>query len=274
MTPPRFHPTAMFLTTTEGSSKLPLPATTTASTPSSSYSTSGLASRFDGASASVTLRRRWTLLIFALLFVLGCHQLVVPASSSHQFDPERIRFVSHDDVEANPAGSSSLWSLYGRPNRSPSPSSSSSSAAAIAASSVPPKRIAPQAPFVRAYPGPRSLTEYLEAHFPLSSTSEPQPHLWLTLADSYWSTTGAAALNEFVDRLNQERWVEEVRTRGGVKEAGRSFRDTVVLTLCLDEKCMEEMGEMDRYAFGGYMHNRPEKVRLRGSFVRESRESD
>ncbi|KDE05061.1 hypothetical protein MVLG_04502 [Microbotryum lychnidis-dioicae p1A1 Lamole] len=254
----------MHSTTTGGSpSKLPLPATTSAGGTSSSlrYSPSGFLD--GGASGAVTVRRRWILLVVALLILLGFHQLR-SSTTHHQTDPDRIRFISPEDIRSNKATSSSLWNFYGaRPNRTPFSSSSAArvQAVAAAASSGPPKRIAPPPPFnLRAYSGPGSLTEYLEAHFPLSSTSDPQPHLWLTLADSFWSTSGAAALNEFVDRLNQDRWVEQVRSKGGVRQAKRSFRETVVLTLCLDEKCVESMEEMERYAFGGFIHNRPDKI--------------
>ncbi|SCV67230.1 BQ2448_5876 [Microbotryum intermedium] len=211
----------MYPTTTGSStSKLPLPATAGSV---QSYSPSGLAQRY--------------------------HQL--RPSSPGELGPDRIWFIPQDNGDPDPTGSSGIWNLYGRPNQSPSSSSSSESSSTALAAAAAPKRIAPQAPFVRAYLGPKSLTEYLDAHFPLSSSSDPQPHLWLTLADAYWSTTGAAALNDFVERMNQERWINAVRFQGGVKHARRTYRDTVVLTLCLDGACMEEMGKMDRYAFGG-----------------------
>lgn len=94
-----------------------------------------------------------------------------------------------------------------------------------------------------------SLTSYLSSHFPLSSPSSPAPHLWLTLSDGHWATSGTHALHTFVQRLNRER-----------AAAGKGDRETRLVVLCLDETCVRNCEERGMYAFGGFMWNRPEKV--------------
>lgn len=86
---------------------------------------------------------------------------------------------------------------------------------------------------------------YLEHHFPLTNPS--QPHIWLTLADGHWATTGTHALHTFVNRLNLER-----------KAKGK--KETALVVLCMDETCVRNAEERGMYAFGGFVWNRPEKV--------------
>lgn len=92
-----------------------------------------------------------------------------------------------------------------------------------------------------------SFTSYLNHHFPLTSTA---PHLWLTLSDGHWATSGTHALHTFVQRLNKER---AAASRG-------DGRETKLVVLCLDETCVRNSEERGMYAYGGFMWNRPEKV--------------
>lgn len=97
-----------------------------------------------------------------------------------------------------------------------------------------------------------TFSTYLTTHFPLSSATSPTPHLWLTLADGHWATTGTLALHTFVQRLNRER-----------KAAGRGDRrETRLVVLCLDEACVRNCEERGMWAYGGYQFTRPDKVRL------------
>ncbi|ORY66788.1 hypothetical protein BCR35DRAFT_354835 [Leucosporidium creatinivorum] len=95
-----------------------------------------------------------------------------------------------------------------------------------------------------------TFTSYLDYHFPLTSPSQPAPHLWLTLSDGHWATTGTHALHTFVQRLNSER-----------EAAGRGDgRRTELVVLCLDEGCVRNCEERGVYAYGGYQFTRPEKI--------------
>ncbi|KAM0746302.1 hypothetical protein T439DRAFT_384308 [Meredithblackwellia eburnea MCA 4105] len=110
-----------------------------------------------------------------------------------------------------------------------------------------------------------TFTDYLDARwpditppeeaantFPSSklSTSALPPHLWITLAGSNYVDTGLAALNSFVDQLNEERAVK----------FGRKARRTVVVALCLDESCVQLCDERKYYCWGGYEYTRPEQI--------------
>ncbi|GAA5898452.1 hypothetical protein JCM5296_000436 [Sporobolomyces johnsonii] len=96
-----------------------------------------------------------------------------------------------------------------------------------------------------------SFTDYLEAHFPLSTTFEHRrPHIWITLADSLFARTGAANLHQFVNQLNVERRVKY----------GWRTKETRLVTLCLDEECVEECGRRGMYAYGGFEQHRPRQI--------------
>lgn len=100
-----------------------------------------------------------------------------------------------------------------------------------------------------------SLTDYLEHHFPIptSSSATPATHVWLTLASASFLRSGAFALHTFAEQLSKER-IASGREKHG--------RQTAVVTLCLDEGCVKEASERGMYAYGGFMWNRPEKVYL------------
>ena len=94
------------------------------------------------------------------------------------------------------------------------------------------------------------------------------------MADARWARTGSAAMHAFLEQLNAERRVRYGRRTGGAKE-------TRLVVLCLDEECIDVVGQYKNaygkdagggYAYGGYLHNRPEKV-CSFSFCRLSSES-
>lgn len=93
-----------------------------------------------------------------------------------------------------------------------------------------------------------TFTEYLDTHFPLSEARPP--HIWITLADELFAETGAANLQTFVDQLNQER---------RHKHQGKK-RETRLVTLCLDDGCVEECARRGMYAYGGYEKTRPKQI--------------
>lgn len=106
-----------------------------------------------------------------------------------------------------------------------------------------------------------SLRAYFDSHFGRPSSS--RYHVWVTMADAGWARTGSAAMHSFVEQLNAERRVRYGQRTGGVKE-------TRLVVLCLDEECIDVVGRYKNaygedagggYAYGGYLHNRPEKVR-------------
>lgn len=106
-----------------------------------------------------------------------------------------------------------------------------------------------------------SLLSYLEAHFGPPASSPY--HVWITLADSTWASTGTAALHTFVERLNVDRRAAYGSRRGGIK-------DTKLVVLALDEQAIDIVGRytdanglVDKggYAYGGYLFNKPEQVR-------------
>ncbi|GAA6064305.1 hypothetical protein JCM10212_002737 [Sporobolomyces blumeae] len=94
-----------------------------------------------------------------------------------------------------------------------------------------------------------SFTSYLDFHFPRSH----DVHLWITLADRDFVGTGAANLEEFVRQLNRER---RHAHRGGKRQA----KETRLVTLCLDDACVEECGERGMYCYGGFERRRPEQI--------------
>ncbi|GAA5914301.1 uncharacterized protein JCM6883_001805 [Sporobolomyces salmoneus] len=102
--------------------------------------------------------------------------------------------------------------------------------------------------------GPRAtnegtFTEYLDSHFPLNSQQYPPPHIWITLADESFMP-GAENLDLFARQLNEER-------RG---KFGKRVRETVVVTLCLDQGCIEVCKARGMYCYGGYEQRRPEQI--------------
>ncbi|KAJ8295936.1 hypothetical protein OF846_001270 [Rhodotorula toruloides] len=93
-----------------------------------------------------------------------------------------------------------------------------------------------------------TFTDFLNTHFPLS---DPQPpHIWITLADELFAETGAANLQTFVDQLNAER---------RHKYKGKK-RETRLVTLCLEDGCVEECARRGMYAYGGYEKTRPKQI--------------
>ncbi|BGP55110.1 hypothetical protein JCM8202v2_002705 [Rhodotorula sphaerocarpa] len=105
-----------------------------------------------------------------------------------------------------------------------------------------------------------SLRSYLDSHFGSPATSPY--HVWITMADAKWAGTGTAALYHFIEQLNEERRLVYGSRPGGVK-------DTKLVVLCLDAACIDEVKRYKDvhghyrgggYAYGGYMHNRPEKL--------------
>jgi hypothetical protein len=98
------------------------------------------------------------------------------------------------------------------------------------------------------------FTTYLNHHFPPDSPDSP--HIWITLADEVFARTGAANLYHFVQQLNSER---------RAKYEGKK-KDTQVVTLCLDEKCVEESERRGMFAYGGFERTRPEMVRCPSLF--------
>ncbi|GAA5969901.1 hypothetical protein JCM11641_008079 [Rhodosporidiobolus odoratus] len=94
-----------------------------------------------------------------------------------------------------------------------------------------------------------TFNEYLDYHFPSTLIAEA-PHVWVTLADVVFAKTGAAVMHHFVQQLNQERAVKY----GGEK------RETRLVTLCLDEQCVEECERREMFAYGGFERTRPEQI--------------
>lgn len=98
-----------------------------------------------------------------------------------------------------------------------------------------------------------SFTAYLDQHFPqhtrLPKRRQPD-RLWLTVSDETWVDSGTAALQVFVERLNEER-------RG--KFGGTAARTSLVV-LCVDAQCIEKCEERGMYCYGGFMYSKPKKV--------------
>jgi hypothetical protein len=98
-----------------------------------------------------------------------------------------------------------------------------------------------------------TLSEFLNAHFPLDLELNDSPHLWITLADYEFTGTGAANLDVFFKQLNVER-------RAFYGKEGRKPRDSVLVTLCLDEGCARECEKRNMYCYEGYENTRPPMV--------------
>ncbi|KPV76300.1 uncharacterized protein RHOBADRAFT_52325 [Rhodotorula graminis WP1] len=97
-----------------------------------------------------------------------------------------------------------------------------------------------------------SFSDYLDAHWPLDAKGQQHEHLWITLADGLFAKTGAANLDGFIRQLNVERR----------QKYGRKVKDTFLITLCLDEVCVEECAERGMHAYGGFERQRPEQIFL------------
>ncbi|KAM0787275.1 hypothetical protein ACM66B_006508 [Microbotryomycetes sp. NB124-2] len=114
---------------------------------------------------------------------------------------------------------------------------------------------------VMATGGQPSLTEYLDSHFPLNDDGNAAHHVWLTLSDGHWMTTGTHALHTFAQQLNKERTAayasSSTSTRGG---KDNHVKDTAVVALCIDEQCVRNAEDRGMYAYGGYQFTRPEKI--------------
>ncbi|GAA5900021.1 hypothetical protein JCM8208_005567 [Rhodotorula glutinis] len=95
-----------------------------------------------------------------------------------------------------------------------------------------------------------SFSDYLDAHWPLGSNGHQHEHLWITLADGLFAKTGAANLDAFVRQLNVERR----------HKYGRKVKDTFLVTLCLDDACVDECAERGMHAYGGFERQRPEQI--------------
>ncbi|GAA6010428.1 hypothetical protein JCM11491_006933 [Sporobolomyces phaffii] len=100
-----------------------------------------------------------------------------------------------------------------------------------------------------------TFTDYLEAHFPLNLDLSDSPHVWISLADYDFTGTGAANLDVFFKQLNVER-------KASYGKVGVKVRDTVLVTLCLDEGCAEECEKRDMYCYEGYERTRPTMIRV------------
>ncbi|GAA5880643.1 hypothetical protein JCM3774_000562 [Rhodotorula dairenensis] len=105
-----------------------------------------------------------------------------------------------------------------------------------------------------------SLRSFLDSHFGPPASSPY--HVWVTMADSGWARSGTAAMHTFIEQLNAERRARYGKRSGGVKE-------TRLVVLCLDEGCIEIVRRYKDargqdagggYAYGGFLHNRPEKI--------------
>ncbi|KAM0749036.1 hypothetical protein T439DRAFT_327527 [Meredithblackwellia eburnea MCA 4105] len=108
-----------------------------------------------------------------------------------------------------------------------------------------------------------TFTQYLDARWPEivspedaassfrsdGGTSPLPPHIWITLAGPTYVDTGLANLVAFVSQLNQERAIKY----------GKNTRETVLITLCLDEKCVKMCAERNFYCWGGYEYKRPKQ---------------
>ena len=98
-----------------------------------------------------------------------------------------------------------------------------------------------------------TLTQYIDSHFPRDLPESQTPHLWITLADHEFAATGTANLDIFFKQLNVERKDYYARKR-------RDVRDSVIVTICLDEGCVKECFERDMYCYEGFESRRPPEV--------------
>ncbi|GAA5884845.1 hypothetical protein JCM16303_007298 [Sporobolomyces ruberrimus] len=99
-----------------------------------------------------------------------------------------------------------------------------------------------------------TLTEYLNGHFPLDLPRDESPHVWISLADRRFADTGSANLDVFFKQLNSER-------KAFYGKGGRRVRDSIFVTLCMDEGCADVCEKRDMYCYEGYEKTRPEMVR-------------
>lgn len=109
-----------------------------------------------------------------------------------------------------------------------------------------------------------TLTRYLNSHFPLDLPKSESPHLWISLADQQFTATGAANLDVFFKQLNIER-------RAQYRSTGKEVRDSILVTLCLDEGCADECVKRDMYCYEGFENTRPPMVSRVSSDVVERR---
>ena len=98
-----------------------------------------------------------------------------------------------------------------------------------------------------------TFTQYLNSRFPLSLPKHESPHVWISLADYQFTATGAANLDVFFKQLNVER-------RAQYRSTGKEVRDSVLVTLCLDEGCADECVKRDMYCYEGFESRRPAMV--------------
>ncbi|GAA5914299.1 uncharacterized protein JCM6883_001804 [Sporobolomyces salmoneus] len=99
-----------------------------------------------------------------------------------------------------------------------------------------------------------TFSDYLNSHFPLDLELNDSPHVWITLADYDFTGTGAANLDVFFKQLNVER-------RAFYGKQGRRVRDSVLVTLCLDEGCAVECEKRGMYCYEGFEKTRPAMIR-------------
>lgn len=99
-----------------------------------------------------------------------------------------------------------------------------------------------------------TLTEYLNGHFPLDLPRDESPHVWISLADRRFADTGSANLDVFFKQLNSER-------KAFYGKGGRRVRDSIFVTLCMDEGCADVCEKRDMYCYEGYEKTRPQMVR-------------
>ncbi|GAA5976503.1 hypothetical protein JCM10908_005523 [Rhodotorula pacifica] len=106
----------------------------------------------------------------------------------------------------------------------------------------------------RVSPGVKeTFLEYLDAHFPLANAAvdgHMTPHIWITLAETRYVSTGVANLDLFLRQLNSERAARH----------GTNKPETRLVVLCLDRECLRECGRRQIYAYGGYERVRPPQI--------------
>lgn len=98
-----------------------------------------------------------------------------------------------------------------------------------------------------------TLSQYIDVHFPVGLAPAETPHLWITLADEGFAATGAANHDLFFKQLNLER-------RAHYGALGIPVRDSVIVTLCMDEACARECVARDMYCYEGFEKTRPPQV--------------
>ncbi|GAA5981413.1 hypothetical protein JCM5350_004054 [Sporobolomyces pararoseus] len=111
----------------------------------------------------------------------------------------------------------------------------------------------PRPPKVATYGSNLTLSQFIDSHYPLDLPESQTPHLWITLADEGFTSTGAANLDLFFKQLNLER-------RAHYGSLGMTTRDSMLVTLCMDEGCAKECEKRDMYCYEGFEKTRPTEI--------------